>query len=360
MVSKKNKKTWFFRELRDECTLIFADVVSLYKNFIHWNISKLIISSWSLLLGVIFFLPIFFLTLLVGFIDPISWLSVVNYALTWSDISIELINSLASHPFWLTIMILMLICSFLSFLLAWSFWLLLLANLYKSYLKWKKLSYRKNHYFCRDYVLTYITIMLWNILYFIAPSIIFVGAIFYAYFLFNVWVISYSTVRILLLLIALVWVIVGTFLLYRLYFWYILLAFEKKKLPLRASKVYVNTSIEMTKWVNFFKFVFLLWVFLLVMKPFWVIGENIENSWRDMREAVFYKSGLIENIMPDDVAYYKYISKHYEDYSTEELSTKIEKNDWLWFIYALVTYFLFWGLFVMIMTSFYARVLHKK
>jgi len=360
MWAKKHKTKWFFKEFKSELQEIFFDILFVYKNFIHWNISKVIISLWSILLWVIIFLPVFFFTLFIWWIDPINWLSILQFAITWSDISLELIGTLASNPFWLTLMFILLVCSFLTFVIAWSYGLFLLAQLSFGYVKRKPLKIKKNHYFCREYIVSYISIMLWNIVYLIAPVVILTGGIFYIYFLYNVWSISINVVENIALSIWVLGALLGIFFFYRLYFWFILLWKESKKVPLKSAKVYVNASIEMTKWKSFFKFLFILCLFVILMTPFNSLWETIEVNTYNMTEALAYKAGLIENMQPDNIPYYEYITQKYESYSQEQLVEKISRNNWISFFYSLMTYFLFSWLFVMIMVSYYKRVLCAK
>jgi len=52
---------------------IFSDVLFLYKNFIHWNLSKICINIASFLLGIVLALPFFLLLLFLMWIDPLVW-----------------------------------------------------------------------------------------------------------------------------------------------------------------------------------------------------------------------------------------------------------------------------------------------
>jgi len=57
--------------------LIFSDVAFTYKNFLHWNFSKILSFLVSILLGLTIALPIIVLVVIVAFIDPINWIQVL-------------------------------------------------------------------------------------------------------------------------------------------------------------------------------------------------------------------------------------------------------------------------------------------
>jgi len=84
-------------------------------------------------MGVAF--PFFVLALIVGLIDPIPWVSIIGYVLTGTDISLELIGSLAQHPYWIAIMVFLIATCIVIFLLASSYSLILQAHLIFSYTK---------------------------------------------------------------------------------------------------------------------------------------------------------------------------------------------------------------------------------
>ena len=53
--------------------LMISDVLILYKNFIHWNISKVLIALCSFLLGVLLAIPFFLVAFVVSLLGPIDW-----------------------------------------------------------------------------------------------------------------------------------------------------------------------------------------------------------------------------------------------------------------------------------------------
>jgi len=79
-----------------------------------------------------------------------------------------------------------------------------------------------------------------------------------------------------------------------------------------------------------------------------------------MSTAVAYKSELIENIEAEDVKYFEYITKKYKSNTSEELLDKISLYTKLSFFVYFLRYFLFGGIGVLLLSSFYYHVLLRK
>jgi len=63
----------------EKSRLVIEDIILLYRNFIHWNISKLIIALWGFVLGMIMSIPFFVVVLILASIDPIDWTQILGY-----------------------------------------------------------------------------------------------------------------------------------------------------------------------------------------------------------------------------------------------------------------------------------------
>lgn len=356
---KKKQKT-FIGEFFLELQRILSDIIFVYKNIIHWSISKIIISVWSIVLGVLVSLPFFILACIVGLIDPIGWTSIVEYALTWTDISIEIITWMAQHPYWLVIMILIITTSIFAFLLASSYSLLLQAHLILKYIKREKLPFKKNLYFSREHISTMLGLLCWNAVYVIAPLFIWFSAILALYVLYNIaWAIpyvlfSYGTMGITLILI---WVM--SFVMYNILFWYTILAWEKAW-KIWSSRSYLLKSIKVTSLRNFFKFILLIGIYFIIMSPFRAIDSYLERNLTMLRDAFIYKSWALENITANQREYYEYVTQEFRDLSSEQIAKKAQLMYMLQVIYFFFSYFAFGWLFIVIIVSFYKRVLKKK
>jgi len=354
--TKKHKSTFFA-----DILTVLKDISFAYRNFLHWNISKIIISLWSFLLGVILSLPVFTIIIIIWIVDPVNWSEVIAYALSGStEVSIELISALAMHPYNIAFMLLLL-ATFISLFLLWnSYGLFLRAEVSLWYVKQKKLKYKKNYYFKVAFIQKCIAIFCWSFMYLLVPVIIWAGLLFFTYLFYNAWILSFDGLSIIVALITLILIICELYLLYRLLFGYIIFADHAKKKHTHTALHYVKESIKITKWRVFFKFMFLYILFVVLIAPGILLDGYFETQWAIMRDAILYNSGLLQNLEPQQVQYYEYISQEYNDMTNEEISSKLDSLAALRFILYIVMYLLVSGVFVLWTTSFYKRVLVKK
>lgn len=355
--SKKSTKTW---QLVWELKTILFDILFAYKNFVHWNISKILISFWSFTLWIILSLPVFISAIIIGMLDPIEWSEIAAYLLSWSDVSYQLVWGIALHPYNLVFMVFLWVVGLFLFLLWSSYSLFLKAELSLGYVKWKKLKYRKNHYFNRWFIFRYIWIMSWNIVYIIAPIIIWVWVVFFMYLFYNIWFITFNVLSILIAIHTVILLLAELYLIYRLVFWYIILADDAQKKHLESSISYVRKSIEITKWSSFFKFLGLYFVYILLIAPFTLFDGYLENQSSSIKDAIIYNSWLLQNLEPDEIQYYEFISKEYSDLTSEELNSRLQSFATLRIILYFISYLTISGIFVLVLTSFYKRVLLGK
>ena len=87
---------------------------------------------------------------------------------------------------------------------------------------------------------------------------------------------------------------------------------------------------------------------------------SMERKIEHMKDAFAYKAGLVENIDSDRMKYYEYVNMRYEDYSNEELVDMVVTTSRYRFFYAILLYFVFGGLFMLVASSFYVNVLKEK
>ncbi len=356
MSSSNSKKHGFFREFSKELKKILSDVLFMYRNFIHWNLSKLSIFIWSLILGVIIALPVFFIAVIVWLIDPISWSQLAASALSWQDPSFELMAGLAEHPYSLWIMVFLACCMFLFFLLWSSYSLLLIARLSLKYTERKKLSLKKNLYFARKHIRSFLFMSCLNTAYILFPIFI--------------WIVLVAGVRILwvspdffeiftvIVLLLCIWAII--YIIYRIIFGYIILADQKRSDKVHSGKSYIKSSRALTPGKNIWKFLFLLAVYTMLMTPFNSYELHLEKQTEYMSAALAYKTWNVSNISESELSFYKYLSAQYGDMANDELQEKIIAISNIRIVYAITLYLVFWGLWVMLLASFYRRVLLKK
>lgn len=357
---KKKKQKKFHEEFFSELKLIISDIIYVYKNFFHWSISRIIISIWSLCLWVILAFPFLLISVIVGLIDPIDWKTIISYIISWSDPTHELlISGIAEHMFSLVFMLFLILVTALVFLLWSSYNLLLISHLSLHYIKRKKLKYKKNLYFQKNHISSMVGLLCWNTIYFIAPFFIFIivlVSLFLGYTKWYYWEWLFSALSFILTIIFLV---IMSYVIYKILFWYVILA-KQKESKVRSSRSYLLESIQSTSLRNYGKFLIVLMLYFVVIAPFQWFQDNMDRSMTNMKNALAYKTWLLDNIQPWEEKYWEYIMKEYEDVSSQQLVDKIAMYSYLEIFSFFIGYFLFNGLFILIVTSFYRRVIQKK
>lgn len=316
--------------------MIFSDVFFVYRHFLHWNISKVILSCYSFVLAIILALPFFILTLLLGMLDPLDWISIFSD----SNISHELLTqTLASHPYWLITMIFLVATTVLVFLMAGAYFSVLQSRLSEKYIERKLLAYKKNIRINFKEIQTFFGIVSWMSLYLLAPFIIWVGGVFYLYFMYHAEMLSFSFLSYSLLASTVVLMLALMYLSYRMCFSYITLAQEEDEI--HKSRHYIKKSFYLSKGKNIWKFLFISLIYLLAISPIRISEDYLEQSSQAMRDALAFKTKTIENIDAEDMPYYEYITREYKDVSEEKLIDTIV----LYTRLRIVLFFVFYALF---------------
>jgi len=376
---------------------MFGDVSYMYRNFLHLCLSKIHISVWWIIVWLMFTVPIFIIAILVAFIDPIDWTKLIGFMVQWWDVSLEIVSSLATHPFWLIVMILLLVSMVGAFLLASNYTLYLLSKLTFNGIKRKNLDLRVNlkiilfffllifipigtfvlaYMFIKDkqkatkyffsknkihfsfsHIKTFLAIVTWNMVYLLAPSIILVWAVFFMNQLLQSEAVSPATFENLSIALGLIFALIFIYVSFRILFGFIVFASEWPKKKISSWRSYLQESIKITKWLVFFKYVFMLWVFILLLLPFQIPVQKIDSKIEDLRYAYIYKFEEVDNIDEKEFLYYEYLTKEYEDLSADDLLGAIRMLSMTSILIGILEYFIVWGLFVILMTSFYKRVL---
>ena len=124
------------------------------------------------MLGILFFLPVFLLAIIFMWIDPISWGQIFYFVVTGQDISLEIVSSLAEHPYWLVFEIFLIISAGISFLLFSSYSNFLFMRLARSYIERKPVEFMHNEYLSKNFIFKYAGIVSFIFALFLAPAII--------------------------------------------------------------------------------------------------------------------------------------------------------------------------------------------
>ena len=345
----KNIFSDFFHILKNIC----IDIIFLYKNFFHWNISKFFMLIWSFLVGVILSLPFFLLMWILAMVDPIEWSSILE-----SDINIymNIAQYIAIHPLYILAEFILFVLG-VTFLFLWmSYHVILESNLYLHYFNKQKLPFKKNHYFDPQKISTYFGILGWIGVYLLLPICVLLLIFFSLFLIFKFLFLPDFILYILLSIAAVVCGIWFLYLSYRLSFSYIVFvdnADEEKQ----KSKSYVQKSLSLTSWKVFFKFLWIAVIFMILLAPLNIIGANIDNDITDIRDYFGYKSGQIQVLNESDQFEYEYLSSIFSEESDEELVTDLQVLYVQQVVYTLLFFLFVSWVFSMIMVSFYKRAL---
>lgn len=356
------KKPSFFRLLEK----IFKDVLLLYKNFIHWGISKLIIGIVWYCLGFALALPFLLLVLLFGYIDGIDWAWVVQDIQFWvfSTVSAEQIFS----EFYMVIFEwLLLITAVFSFFVWWTYSVILQFFLYKNYIEGEKLKYVKNFYFDIQKFKVFLGVLLWTMLYCSIPVLwgIIVLAVILGIYIMYFWSIEafssyiflneYTLFSILVLWICIIIALLFLYVNFRLYFANVFFSDDFSKSRIHTSKKYLETSISHTKWWK--KIVKFMAVFIV----FWVILSFITTPYTQVKD----ESARIEFFVNN----YGYtwaltveqqdIFDTYKDLSYEQADKRNAQYLTLSLILSVFYFFLTSGVMEMVVFSFYRHVIKE-
>lgn len=361
MSSKKTNKWSFFSLFLWELKDIFFDILFVYKNFLHFCISRVCISLWGIVLSMLVALPIFLFWIVLWMFDWIAWLDIVKTSLDWTDPTHSgFLESIAMHPYALVAMILVMLTALFFSLLAWSYTTFLLARLAVKYTQGKRLDYKKNLYFSRKHITTFLSLICWNMVYILAFLFIGFSFILAVYILSEISFISENTSTVIIAIISLTFLLLTSYVIYRILFGYVIIATIWKHHELKSARSYLHKSIAITKGTSFFKFIVVVFIYSMLMLPFKSLDTHIDNTLVYMKDTLAFNTGLVWNLEPEQLQYYEYITAEYSDLSNDEIVDKIVFLTRVKILYFFISYFLFSGLFIVIITSFYIRVLEKN
>lgn len=349
------EKLSFFWNFVLEFRSIIGDVLFVYQHFFHWTISRILISVWSIVLGILVSVPFFLFAVLMAWIDPISWLA---YFQDTADTHV-VFDHLASHPYWFVSILFLLLTSAIVFLLASSYSLLLMARLSYKYTQRKLLDYTKNLYLSWRHIVTFMSLFSLNFVYILAPVMIWCGWVFFVYFFYHAEHISFSFLSYSLLALTLILIFAVAYVSYRILFWYIVLATEKDLKNILKARKYLHHSIKITRGKNILKFFFLLAIYALITFPFQYIDTTLNAKVQRLKDALEFRVEKINNIDAANMPYYEFLNEEYKGYSDTQIVDSIMKYSWVSVAYFIFYTLVFGWLFVTLLTSFYVRVLEK-
>lgn len=334
---------------------IFFDIVFLYKNFIHWNFSKIIIYIYSWLLSLVFVLPIIILYLLVSSINWESFLLFLSWLTSWNFVpGLGLIFQFFT----------IIIFSYL-FVIANNFFL---TNLYINYIKGNKLEYKKNKYFDYKNFFNYLLYSLLFCIILLLPTIVLL--IVLSIVLISFWWVDQvllmvsswpiNTFSILALLFFIIDILITFYLFYRFVFWFVyILEWQKGAWVIDSLKY----SFNKTK--GFFKlskvvFVFLL--FWLIYMPFNYISLSTTWTYNEINNYIVYKNSSEEeqlSIKATNNYYYETLNINYWWFSNDQLEVLQNRYYYISYIYQIIEFLLIQWFMIMMITSIYFRIIKE-
>lgn len=367
---------------------MFKDILSLYKNFVHFNLSKIAIFSASfifsvlsilpfvIILGAIFYYyldlniiynPIFsFFSILGFFVITISFL---YYFVLQTNLNLSYINwkRLWSYKVLVPIfIILILILLWLFVVLNYSlYFLLIIITLLFIFLcyflhKWEFFNFKL--------FINYFKVMTLNLLILIVPFIIYKSLVFLiinivwgeeqAAVLFNSEVFNYFK-----LLLDVLWIITllsFIYLSYKTLFSIVILAAESKWKKFQKAFYYISKSFKLTKWFGrWAKFFVVAAIFIIIVSPITITLNYISFTENDLSNYIESKSNP-EVYQSFDFYYLESLEEKFAWESLENLNIELNRYKKYLLFFEILNFLLIFGVFEMMILSFYFRELLKN
>lgn len=336
---------------------IFSDIFILYKNILHFTISKIVI-----LLSVIVLMFIFLIPSLIILVSVFFWLW-LNNSLIPSNFWFFTILLLW---FWLIVFILTIILFFISY------WYsnLLLVKLNLKYLKWKKLDLSKNYYFNFKLFFKYLNVTLISYLFIFLPVLIFIigSALFLLFFWWFSnpevisWMVELNWLSVSILVLAILCIIGVIYMIYKTIFWVVILVSESKWKTFKSAYYYVKKSFSLTKWFKrFLKFLLVFLVILTFSSPIFITESIFESKVDGLEKYIDYKKWkLTDAEIWKNFYNLENLKLKYWNYDIEKLKKDlIFDNRFLILLYIFDFLFIYW-IFQMMLVSFYKREIIKN
>lgn len=362
-MSDNNKKIdkWLIskKKLWNNCKFIkniFSDISLLYKNIIHWTISKLIIFVWSILLGILSIVPFIIIFII--------------YSIFW-DVSVDMLFSwlfwwpLMNNLFWNILLVIVL----LIFIIIFSYSNFLLIKVSNWYLKWDKLDFKKNDYFNFKKIFKFFNISILNLLILIIPLIIFAVSIIVLFFLSGwsesvqwlafSWELNYFVVMSFWFMVLST--ILFLYLSYKIIFSYLILADSKKFDYKRSAFSYIKESFILTKWLKkIFKFILVSLIFIIAILPINYISNILDNNKMYLLDYSTYINSSEEdkaNLVSNNPNRFSQLEIEFKWLWIDDINSKLQYTNLYILLFTIFNFIFIYWLYVMVLASFYKREL---
>jgi len=337
--------------MRDLFWNIFSNILFIYKNFFHFNLSKIIIFLVTILYIIAFFIP-----LLIVFATIFYFLGMFDWGFNP--------YLFLGNPYYMWFWLLFFFLGFLLYVIWYSYSQVLLTRLNLSYADREKLSISKNYYLDKKIFWAYLKLSLLLVLIFLLPIIIWV--LWFIVLIIISWWITESlqivnsgisnNITLGLLILTVLSIILFIYLSYKTAFSYIILVNNYyKKWEIKTPSYYIKKSFKFTKWFKIFlKFVLVLLTLLIITFPIYFFEDYYSTKAQEIKSYInldtFYKAwwDLEKNTLD-----YEALRVDYWDKSLEELSYDLKKYSNLSMLFYILEFLFVWGLFNMVLVSFY-------
>ena len=356
---KKKKKKDFFADFWKEFLQILRDLLLLYRNFFHWNISKIIINIVALWVGILLALPLFLFAVFIALIDPIPWTYFIQLQVQWVNPLLEALSYATLHTFSFVVMTIVMILTLTLFLVWNAYSNVLLTRLYESYLDKKRLYFTDNFYFSIPHIKKFTSIALWHGVILFIPLLI-IWTLTLILVVLN-WgeIISFEIFSISLLIIVLWSVFIFSYILYRVLFSVIYLSFDSsEKVEKHTGWHYIKKSYKITSWFQkYIKFLFILAFLFLLTHPFRIVGNSLQNDISRLQDTIEFRTLSIANPEAALDSPLREVALFYENLSDERLFANYRWATILSIFLSVIWFLLISGLYTMAFVSFHRRIL---
>lgn len=370
---------------------IYNNVLSLYRDFFHWNIAKICIEVWSLILGVAFALPFFLVLMFLWFIDSIPWLWYYAGGLNISPN--DFAQQLSENMGFIIVEWIFLILTLTMLILWWSYKAVLRIKLVKEYYEQNSLFHKLFDGVKRKLFWVHI----------FRPSIYksyfsFDKSVFFCYVKLIGWISLYLLIPFLLCLAALIIVIVAhkgdlqllatnfvqdpisissiflfvTFIssiflffyyIYRLYFSLMILVDHAEKVDYSNAKALVSESFAITKgFTPLIKFLWVYVVFWVILIPFILGSVYVDDMKSDL--VTYYnlkaekESGIVSEDFDNDRL--TQLGLSYWELSLDEIESDLSQANAFEVVFSIFMFLVFTWYFDMVFFSLYKNYFEKR
>lgn len=347
---------------------IVLDVLKLYKNFFAWNASKILISTFTFLLGIVLSLPFFIIAILIAVFSNIEWMQVVSSLLTGQGM---IANIIFEYPFVFWSVAIFFVLGIIAIIFWMSYSILLINKLNFNYLKDKTdILFKKTEYYNFKRIWVYFKLLCLNSLIILGIWISFLIIMFIFTLLFwwanevkeSLWGSEVTFFSILSFIVFMCFVLISFYAIYRLLFSFIILIEDKKY---NSAIYYIKKSLKVTSSKkSLFRFLVVMFALIIVSMPVWYTWEYLENKYYGLEnysKYIMLGDESKENLKSDDGWYYFInLELEYTGVSEEEINSNIKYYYFMQRLYFIFSFLVIYWLTHMVLVSFYVRELKNS